>query len=178
MPPRRSASPPPRTHRDPYNAHDRPRRDERDDRRRRDDDRRGARAERPDDGHRSSRRDDRRDDRRDSRRDERPDERRRDGPSDRRRPPSPPRRSRSGSPKPAPAAEDPNKGKPNFKPSGLLAAETKTVKAADGTKTVLKYHEPPEARKPPVGWRLYVFKGTEQVGARAAFSCWASADVG
>jgi smad nuclear-interacting protein 1 len=54
--------------------------------------------------------------------------------------------------------------KPNFGSSGLLAAETKTVKSADGTKTVLKYHEPPEARKPVVGWRLYVFKGSEQVG--------------
>lgn len=29
----------------------------------------------------------------------------------------------------------------------------------------LKYHEPPEARKPVVNWRLYVFKGSEQVGA-------------
>ncbi|KAJ8501922.1 hypothetical protein ONZ51_g328 [Trametes cubensis] len=44
------------------------------------------------------------------------------------------------------AVED--KAKPNFAPSGLLAAETKTVKRADGTSTVLKYHEPPEARKP------------------------------
>lgn len=34
---------------------------------------------------------------------------------------------------------------------------------ADGTTTVLKYHEPPEARKPQQGWRLYVFKGEEQV---------------
>ncbi|KAI0632144.1 SMAD/FHA domain-containing protein [Trametes polyzona] len=59
------------------------------------------------------------------------------------------------------AAED--KAKPVFTPSGLLAAETKTVKRADGTSTVLKYHEPPEARKPSVGWRLYVFKGKEQV---------------
>ncbi|KAI0354986.1 SMAD/FHA domain-containing protein [Trametes cingulata] len=59
------------------------------------------------------------------------------------------------------AVED--KTKPIFAPSGLLAAETKTVKRADGTSTVLKYHEPPEARKPSVGWRLYVFKGKEQV---------------
>ena len=34
----------------------------------------------------------------------------------------------------------------------------------DGTSTVLKYNEPPEARKPSVGWRLYVFKGSEQTG--------------
>ena len=31
--------------------------------------------------------------------------------------------------------------------------------------TLLKYNEPPEARKPLVGWRLYVFKGEKQVGA-------------
>lgn len=28
----------------------------------------------------------------------------------------------------------------------------------------MKYHEPPEARKPTIEWRLYVFKGTEQTG--------------
>ncbi|KAG6872416.1 hypothetical protein C0995_009930 [Termitomyces sp. Mi166 len=68
-------------------------------------------------------------------------------------------RSRSGSRSPPPE----NKAKPNFKPSGLLAAETNTVKTSDGNSTVLKYNEPPEARKPTVGWRLYVFKGSEQV---------------
>ncbi|PFH53894.1 hypothetical protein AMATHDRAFT_53539 [Amanita thiersii Skay4041] len=57
---------------------------------------------------------------------------------------------------------DKNKGKPNFAPSGLLAAETNTVKASNGENTVLKYNEPPEARKPTLGWRLYVFKGDEQ----------------
>ncbi|KAF9241187.1 smad nuclear interacting protein 1 [Melanogaster broomeanus] len=56
-----------------------------------------------------------------------------------------------------------DKAKPNFKPSGLLAAATNTVKAADGTSTVLKYNEPPEARKPVLGWRLYVFKGSDQI---------------
>lgn len=56
-----------------------------------------------------------------------------------------------------------DKAKPNFKPSGLLAAETNTVKASDGTSTVLKYNEPPEARKPVLNWRLYVFKGKEQL---------------
>jgi len=81
-----------------------------------------------------------------------------------RRSASPPRRRRSGSrPKSASPAPEEDKAKPNFKPSGLLAAETKTVKNTDGTKTVLKYHEPPEARKPTTGWRLYVFKGKEQV---------------
>lgn len=83
-------------------------------------------------------------------------------PSHRSRPHStrPPTRSHSGSRSPSAA----DKAKPNFAPSGLLAAATNTVKAADGTSTVLKYNEPPEARKPILGWRLYVFKGTEQVG--------------
>jgi hypothetical protein len=48
---------------------------------------------------------------------------------------------------------------------GLLAAATNALKHADGTSTVLKYNEPPEARKPAEGWRIYVFKGKEQVGA-------------
>ena len=49
------------------------------------------------------------------------------------------------------------KQKPNYRPTGLLAKEANTV---TGTTTVLKYHEPPEARKPPPKeqWRLYVFK--------------------
>ncbi|KIK57187.1 hypothetical protein GYMLUDRAFT_86934 [Collybiopsis luxurians FD-317 M1] len=67
-------------------------------------------------------------------------------------------RSRSRSKSPV------NKAKPNFGASGLLAAETNTVKSVDGkNSTVLKYNEPPEARKPVLGWRLYVFKGEEQV---------------
>ena len=76
-----------------------------------------------------------------------------------------PRRSRSGrSRSGSPAISDKNTAKPNFAPSGLLAAETNTVKATNGDSTVLKYNEPPEARRPTVGWRLYVFKGEEQVG--------------
>ncbi|GAA5897873.1 hypothetical protein JCM6882_005101 [Rhodosporidiobolus microsporus] len=47
---------------------------------------------------------------------------------------------------------------PDFKPSGALAAETNTLNGV-----VLKYAEPPEARKPVRNWRLYVFKGKEQV---------------
>ncbi|KAH8114378.1 SMAD/FHA domain-containing protein [Phellopilus nigrolimitatus] len=66
-----------------------------------------------------------------------------------------PSRSRSKSPSPE---KDKDKGKPNFNQSGLLAAVTNMVRHADGTSTVLKYNEPAEARKPPVGWRLYVFK--------------------
>ena len=65
------------------------------------------------------------------------------------------------------------KQKPNFAPSGKLAAETNT---AAGTTIVLKYNEPPESRKPPPSqpWRLYVFKGSEtletvELGTR---SCW------
>lgn len=64
--------------------------------------------------------------------------------------------------------------KPNFANSGLLAAESNTVRVTseqaskagtpDVTGVVLKYHEPPEARKPVKNWRLYVFKGKEQVG--------------
>lgn len=33
---------------------------------------------------------------------------------------------------------------------------------------MLKYNEPPEARKPVKSWRLYVFKGKEQVGQSQA----------
>ncbi|KAI9870562.1 MAG: hypothetical protein M1830_004098 [Pleopsidium flavum] len=65
------------------------------------------------------------------------------------------------------------KQKPNFSNTGKLAAETNTVA---GTDIVLKYNEPPEARKPPSkdAWRLYLFKGpdlleTVELGGR---SCW------
>ena len=56
-----------------------------------------------------------------------------------------------------PDASHVEKQKPNFKPTGLLAKEANTVA---GTTTVLKYHEPPESRKPPAKeqWRMYVFK--------------------
>jgi smad nuclear-interacting protein 1 len=40
-----------------------------------------------------------------------------------------------------------------------LARETNLVKGVQ-----IKYNEPPEARKPLKNWRLYVFKGTEQIG--------------
>lgn len=71
-------------------------------------------------------------------------------------------RPRSSSRSKSPSSND--KAKPNFANSGLLAAETNAVKLTDGTSTILKYNEPPEARKPTLGWRLYVFKGSEQVG--------------
>ncbi|OKL63386.1 hypothetical protein UA08_01517 [Talaromyces atroroseus] len=69
----------------------------------------------------------------------------------------------------------PVKEKPNFANTGRLAAESNTV-TVNGGSVVLKYHEPAEARKPPVkdDWRLYVFKGEDllemvQLGER---SCW------
>lgn len=46
------------------------------------------------------------------------------------------------------------KEKPNFTLSGKLTEETNTYKGI-----VIKYSEPPEARKPKRRWRLYPFKG-------------------
>ncbi|KAL7417838.1 SMAD/FHA domain-containing protein [Mrakia frigida] len=60
-------------------------------------------------------------------------------------------------PSPPPAAKE--AAKPNFGLSGALAAETNTNAAG----VTLKYNEPPEARKPSLNWRLYVFKGKDQV---------------
>jgi smad nuclear-interacting protein 1 len=65
------------------------------------------------------------------------------------------------------------KQKPNFANTGLLAKEANTVV---GTKIVLKYNEPPEARKPPSSqkWQLYVFKGDDIVDEVPLYtqSCW------
>ena len=65
------------------------------------------------------------------------------------------------------------KQKPNFAPTGKLAAETNTVA---NTTIVLKYNEPPEARLPPPSspWRLFVFKGSELLETLPLFerSCW------
>jgi smad nuclear-interacting protein 1 len=68
------------------------------------------------------------------------------------------------------------KEKPNFGSTGLLAAASNSVVQADGSQVVLKYHEPPEARKPSPKdeWKLFVFKGSEildtvELNAR---SCW------
>ncbi|CAG9769333.1 unnamed protein product [Ceutorhynchus assimilis] len=47
-----------------------------------------------------------------------------------------------------------NKAKPDFGLSGKLTEETNTYKGV-----VIKYSEPPEARKPKRRWRLYPFKG-------------------
>lgn len=70
----------------------------------------------------------------------------------------------------------PEKQQPNFAPTGLLAAATKSVETGTGSVVVLKYHEPAEARKPAArdAWKLFVFKGAEivdtiELGLR---SCW------
>ncbi|KAJ5674039.1 hypothetical protein N7462_009478 [Penicillium macrosclerotiorum] len=70
----------------------------------------------------------------------------------------------------------PEKQKPNFSNTGRLAAESNTVQIEGGEGIVLKYHEPPEARKPPAKepWRLYVFKGEDllEVVELSGRSCW------
>ncbi|POO00410.1 Serine/threonine protein kinase [Trema orientale] len=48
------------------------------------------------------------------------------------------------------------KDKPSFELSGKLAAETNRVRGV-----TLLFNEPPDARKPDVRWRLYVFKNGE-----------------
>lgn len=47
-----------------------------------------------------------------------------------------------------------NKAKPDFGLSGKLTEDTNTFNGV-----VIKYSEPPEARKPKRRWRLYPFKG-------------------
>lgn len=50
--------------------------------------------------------------------------------------------------------QEEEKQKPNFSLSGKLTEETNTYRGV-----VIKYSEPPEARKPRRRWRLYPFKG-------------------
>lgn len=68
------------------------------------------------------------------------------------------------------------KQRPNFSTTGRLAAESNTIKSADGQAIVLKYHEPAEARKPPQSqpWRMYIFKGPEIIDTveLSQRSCW------
>ncbi|KAK3942074.1 SMAD/FHA domain-containing protein [Diplogelasinospora grovesii] len=68
------------------------------------------------------------------------------------------------------------KEKPNFGNTGLLAAASNAVATADGTTITLKYHEPPEARKPPPRdeWRLFAFKGQDIIDTieLSKRSCW------
>ena len=67
------------------------------------------------------------------------------------------RRSRSPSERPS---ERPGASyAPNFAPSGLLAKESNSLNGV-----ALKYHEPPEARRPATNWRLFVFKDGKEVG--------------
>ncbi|GAB4841274.1 hypothetical protein Ancab_022006 [Ancistrocladus abbreviatus] len=54
------------------------------------------------------------------------------------------------------ALADKQKQKPSFELSGKLAAETNRVRGV-----TLLFNEPPDARKPDIRWRLYVFKGGE-----------------
>ncbi|XP_071905374.1 uncharacterized protein [Coffea arabica] len=54
------------------------------------------------------------------------------------------------------ALESKEKEKPSFELSGKLAAETNRYRGV-----TLLFTEPPDARKPDIRWRLYVFKGGE-----------------
>ena len=75
----------------------------------------------------------------------------------------------------SPNEQLPEKEKPNWRPSGLLAADSNTISTSSGA-IVLKYHEPSEARKPPSSklWRLYIFKGDEILEELDLYlqSCW------
>lgn len=107
-----------------------------------------------------------------------------------------PRRSKKSSPSPSPirrrgplpsqndsfqntntnantTSPPPDKQKPNFSTTGILAREANRV---EGTNISLKYHEPPESRKPPAStpWSLLIFKGTQHLGSTDLHtrSCW------
>ncbi|VDP11213.1 unnamed protein product, partial [Soboliphyme baturini] len=54
--------------------------------------------------------------------------------------------------------EEKPKDKPNFGLTGNLAADTNTFHGV-----VIKYTEPPEARKPKLRWSLYPFKGDQNL---------------
>ncbi|KAK7969974.1 SMAD/FHA domain-containing protein [Apiospora saccharicola] len=74
--------------------------------------------------------------------------------------------------------EEPPKPKeqPNFGITGTLAAASNSIAQADGSTIVLKYHEPPEARKPSPKdvWKLFVFKGADIIDTieLSHRSCW------
>jgi smad nuclear-interacting protein 1 len=74
--------------------------------------------------------------------------------------------------------EEPEKPKEqrNLGNSGLLAAASNSVQQSDGTSITLKYHEPPEARKPSPRdlWKLFVFKGEDLIDTidLSLRSCW------
>ncbi|KAF2741967.1 SMAD/FHA domain-containing protein [Sporormia fimetaria CBS 119925] len=85
----------------------------------------------------------------------------------------PPRRLTAAQPPSKNGGAPTEREKPNFKPTGLLAKEANRV---EGTKISLKYHEPPEARKPAPSslWRLWIFKGDDTLGTieLQTQSCW------
>ncbi|OWF47126.1 smad nuclear interacting protein 1-like [Mizuhopecten yessoensis] len=58
----------------------------------------------------------------------------------------------------AEAEEPKDKDKPDFALSGKLTEDTNTYRGV-----VIKYNQPPEARKPKKRWRLYPFKGDESL---------------
>ncbi|KAJ9165102.1 SMAD/FHA domain-containing protein [Coniochaeta hoffmannii] len=70
----------------------------------------------------------------------------------------------------------PEKEKPNFAPTGALAAAANAVTTSTGETVTLKYHEPPEARKPPPRdkWKMFVFKGKDVIDTieLSLRSCW------
>jgi smad nuclear-interacting protein 1 len=74
--------------------------------------------------------------------------------------------------------EEPEKPveKPNYGVTGVLAAASNTVTHGDGSTVTLKYHEPPEARKPSPRdvWKLFVFKGPDIIDTieLSTRSCW------
>ena len=70
----------------------------------------------------------------------------------------------------------PPKEKPNWGSTGALAAESNAVSQADGSVIVLKYSEPPNARKasPRDEWKMFVFKDSAIVDTvdLTQRSCW------
>merc|ERR1712210_187227 len=58
----------------------------------------------------------------------------------------------------ADASEDKDNSGVNMQTSGKLLEDTNVINGV-----TVKYAEPPEARKPRIKWRLYVFKGDEEL---------------
>jgi len=67
----------------------------------------------------------------------------------------------SVAPSDAASEPPPKKVKADFGLSGALAEDTQTGNTYNGV--VLKFSEPPEARTPNTRWRLYVFRGGENI---------------
>lgn len=58
----------------------------------------------------------------------------------------------------AAASDEKDNGGVNMQTSGKLLEDTNVINGV-----TVKYAEPPEARKPRIKWRLYVFKGDEEL---------------